>query len=345
MKVALIADLHFGAKKSDDLFFESQTRFIRDVFLKKLSENGVEDIFILGDVFHDRKSISVKVLDSVSKLFKNDFSGFNVRIIVGNHDMYYTTDTEVNSINYLSFISPNIKVFSKISVDGDFLLVPWLEEKNREEFNRILAPDSSVPRFALGHLEMEGFGIPDIKEEELIKIPVLLSKFERTFSGHYHTPGLKESNGRKVCYLGAPYQLTRADKGEARGAYIFDTETLKLEFIENKVSAKFIEVRYPNVPDAETIKGNMVDIIVKPEDIDDGGMDEFLSKVNAMSPFSQPTVKIADDVESERVDVEVENKTMEQVLEEYLDKLNEITEEEKTEIKTEFKELMQKVAE
>ena len=187
MKVGLISDLHFGAKKSDDLFFESQVKFVKDVFLRTLKEKEVRDIFILGDVFHDRRSISVKVLDSVSKLFRDDFSEFNVRVIVGNHDMYYSTNTDVNSVNYLSYISKNIKVYSKVAEDGKFLVLPWFDDWNKAEFERMLSEGFGGMKYALGHLEIQDFGVPDGGEGS-ISLSQLYPNFERVFSGHIHTP-------------------------------------------------------------------------------------------------------------------------------------------------------------
>lgn len=340
MKVGMLADLHFGVKKSDDVFFDSQIRFIKDVFLKKMEEEKVDTLFLLGDIFNDRKSISVKLLDSVSKLFKDEFSKFKTHVLVGNHDMYYTTDTEVNSINYLSFLSPNIKVYTSIEQVGDFLLIPWLSEYNKAALDSLLSNEVLTTKYALGHLEILGFDVPETTNQNVFQVDLSLffDNFLRTFSGHIHTPGVRTERNKECRYLGAPYQMTRTDKGGSRGGYIFDTETMKLEFVENKVSAKFVDVEYPNVPKEEDIKGNMVDILVRPENLDDKKLDEFVSSISDMKPIYPPTVKVIQPETLQNAKVEVENKTMAEVLMEYVDTREDI--ENKEQIKKELTSLL-----
>lgn len=340
MRVGMLADLHFGVKKSDDVFFDSQVKFIRDVFLKKLEEEKIDTVFLLGDIFNDRKSISVKVLDSVSKLFRDDFSKFKTHVIVGNHDMYYTTDTEVNSINYLSFFSPNIKVYTKMEQVGDFLLIPWLSEYNKAALDSMLTNEVIGAKYALGHLEILGFGVPETTNQNVFQVdlPVFFDNFVRTFSGHIHTPDVRTEGDKECRYLGAPYQMTRTDKGGQRGGYIFDTETMKLEFIENTVSAKFVDVEYPNLPAESEIAGNIVDILVRTEQLDDKKLDEFTNRISEMKPMYPPTVKVLQPEALQNAKVEVENKTMAEVLMEYVDLREDI--ENKDRIKKELTSLL-----
>ena len=57
----------------------------------------------------------------------------------------------------------------------------------------------------------------------------LFEKFERVFSGHYHT----RSNDGRVFYLGNPYEIYWTDVNDTRGFTIFDTETLEHFHINN----------------------------------------------------------------------------------------------------------------
>ena len=70
MKVALIADCHFGIKKSDISFMESQLRFYKEQFVPELKQANIKDIFILGDVFDTRQTINVQTINVVIDLFK-----------------------------------------------------------------------------------------------------------------------------------------------------------------------------------------------------------------------------------------------------------------------------------
>ena len=148
-----------------------------------------------------------------------------------------------------------------------------------------------------------------------------------------------------MMYIGAPYQLTRADKDGRRGGYIFDVDTKELEFVENKVSARFVSFEYPKLPNPSEVKGNIVDIFVRSGDFGNGDIEDYTNAISAMEPLYAPTVQMVEDSGTEELKVDVENKTMSQVLEEYLDLLEDVTEEERNEIKTEFRELMEKVSE
>ena len=57
----------------------------------------------------------------------------------------------------------------------------------------------------------------------------ILNKFDRVFSGHYHT---RSDNG-KIFYLGNPYEMFWTDVNDTRGFHIFDTETLELTPVNN----------------------------------------------------------------------------------------------------------------
>ena len=110
MKIAIIADLHFGVKKSDLVFQESQLRFFKCQFVPELKEKGIDTIVVCGDVFDTRQTVNVQTENVVINLFKDTFKDFKVHVIVGNHDMFHTTTTEVNSLKCLDLL-PNVTVY------------------------------------------------------------------------------------------------------------------------------------------------------------------------------------------------------------------------------------------
>lgn len=46
MKIALIADLHFGVKKSDTIFQSSQLKFFKEQFVPELKEQEIDTIVV-----------------------------------------------------------------------------------------------------------------------------------------------------------------------------------------------------------------------------------------------------------------------------------------------------------
>ena len=262
MKVALIADCHFGIKKSDIPFMESQLRFYKEQFVPELKHANIKDIFILGDVFDTRQTINVQTINVVIDLFKNILKDFNISIIVGNHDMYMTTTTDINSLKILDIL-PNVTVYEKqtvLTIDSKtILLQPWITDYS----TYILTEHYD---YAFMHADIIGFdqGGGRLSESGLMA-KELLKKVDAVYTGHYHNGIHRQfEKGKSVTYLGAPYQLTRIDRGGTRGYHILDIATGERTMVENKVSMKFTRHVYPDV-NLDVIAGNVVDLDIPAE--------------------------------------------------------------------------------
>ena len=105
MKIAVITDTHFGARKGSDMILESQLRFFRNQFIPELRSAGITNILHLGDFFDNRVHINSKILNTTVKLLSEEMADFQIYIMVGNHDSYFESTIDVNSIEPLSLIS------------------------------------------------------------------------------------------------------------------------------------------------------------------------------------------------------------------------------------------------
>lgn len=263
MKVALIADLHIGVKRDDPVFYESQRRFFTDQLVPELNASGVGDIWIEGDCFDTRQSISLLAINRTIDLFKNILNGFRIRVIVGNHDMFYSTDLGVNSLKILSLL-PNVTVYEKpetVEIDGKRILFrPWITNYADEN---IL---NGSWDYAFMHADIVGFDQGGGRPSEAgLKAAYVLDHVRTTFSGHYHCMDTREySDGKSITYIGAPYQITRIDRDGRRGYHLLDIGTGETEFVENRVSIRFTRHTYPEA-DESAVPGNVVDLDVPAE--------------------------------------------------------------------------------
>lgn len=262
MKIALISDLHMGIKKQCPVFMESQLRFFIKQFVPELKQANIKDIWVLGDVFDTRMSLNTLVVNKTIELFKDILKDFNIKIIVGNHDMYLTTDTGVNSLKILDLL-PNVTVYEKqtvLTIDSKtILLQPWITDYS----TYILTEHYD---YAFMHADIIGFdqGGGRLSESGLMA-KELLKKVDAVYTGHYHNGIHRQfEKGKSVTYLGAPYQLTRIDRGGTRGYHILDIATGERTMMENKVSMKFTRHVYPDV-NLEVIPGNVVDLDIPAE--------------------------------------------------------------------------------
>ena len=114
----------------------------------------------------------------------------------------------------------------------------------------------------MGHLELNGFRAHRGHVMEDGMDGELFEKFDRVFSGHYHT----RSNDGRIFYLGNPYEMFWNDVNDPRGFTIFDTETLKFDQIDNPYKL-FYNIYYDDTPyqtfDTRDYVGKIVKVIVR----------------------------------------------------------------------------------
>ena len=232
MTVAIITDQHLDGRKGSLKFWDFFMKFYDDVFFPTLEKKKIKTLLDLGDTFDQRKGIDYNVWNRIRTNYfqRLEDMGITVHMVVGNHTVYYKNTNNVNSPTLLLSEFPNIKVYSKpqeIEIDGcKILMLPWINTENREDTMKMI--DSTDAKVAMGHLEMEGFEmVPGMMGHGMSS--KVFSKFQKVFSGHYH----HKSRKGNVTYLGNPYEMFWNDYNDPRGFHLFDTSTLKLNWIKN----------------------------------------------------------------------------------------------------------------
>ena len=266
MKVAIITDTHYGARKNSKLFHDYFLRFYNDIFFPTIDKEGIDTILHLGDAFDNRTAVNFAALswskDNIFDPIKD--RGINVHLIVGNHDSYYKNTNDVNAVDLLLREYDNVSVYSEVTevlIDKlKILFIPWINSENEENsFKLIQSTDCKV---SMGHLELAGFAANKQVFMEHGYDRKLFQKFEKVFSGHYHT----RSTDGKITYLGNPYEIYWNDVEDPRGFHIFDTDTLKLTPINNPYRL-FYKLYYNDEPasllDARPYRDKIVKLIVR----------------------------------------------------------------------------------
>ena len=318
MKVAIITDTHYGARKGSRYLHDYFELFYENVFFPALEEHGVEAVIHMGDAFDSRKSIDYQSLEWAKRVVFNPLKKYDVHMIIGNHDTYYKNTNEVNSPELLLQTYPNIKTYSKpteVNVGGlDILFLPWINQGNEELSLNIIK--KTTCRCAMGHLELQGFRVNRqiIMEHGLES--KLFEKFERVYSGHYHT---RSSDG-KVFYLGNPYEMYWTDVNDTRGFHIFDTETLTHTPINNPYKL-FYNIYYEDTNyklfNATEYESKIVKVIVRkksnPKDFE-----KFIDKLHSAGVQELKIVENFDIHENEEFEIDEEENTI-SILNRYID--------------------------
>ena len=318
MKVAIITDTHYGARKGSKYLHDYFEAFYKDVFFPALEEHGVQTVIHMGDAFDSRKSIDYQSLDWAKRVVFDPLSKYDVHMIIGNHDTYYKNTNEVNSPELLLQKYSNIKAYSKpteVNIGGlDILFLPWINNDNEKLSLEYIEKTSC--QCAMGHLELQGFRVNRqiIMEHGLES--TLFEKFEKVFSGHYHT---RSSDGR-ISYLGNPYEMYWTDVNDTRGFHIFDTETLTLTPVNNPYKL-FYNIYYEDTNyklfDAREYTNKIVKVIVKkkskPKDFE-----KFIDKLYTHGVQELKIVENFDIHESEEFEVDDDENTI-SILNRYID--------------------------
>jgi|TARA_B100001250_G_scaffold216075_1_gene185415 hypothetical protein len=308
MKVAIITDQHFGARKNSKLFHDYFLKFYNDVFFPTIEERGIDTIIDMGDTFDNRKGIDFAALDWSKKNYYDKLSHCKIHTIVGNHTAYYKNTNTVNAIDLLLREYDNIICYSE-ATETKFgrlkvLFVPWMNSENEQSTLTKIA--KSKAKMVMGHLEINGFTatrghvMMDGYESNIF------DKFAKVFSGHYHT----RSNNGKIYYLGNPYEMFANDTGDDRGFHIFDTETLETEEIRNPYRL-FHTITYEDNDhqtfDGRQFKDKIVKLLVKKKSFPKK-FDQFVDKLYAADVAELKIIEnFQEEIDHDNIDIESED--------------------------------------
>jgi hypothetical protein len=312
VKVAIITDQHFGCRKNSKLFHDYFLKFYNQVFFPTLEEQGITTVVDMGDTFDSRKGIDFSALSWAKNHYYDRLQkmGVTVHTIVGNHTAYYKNTNDINAVDLLLREYPNVKVYSKPTDvtlgKTKVLFIPWINQENESQTHKLI--DRTTSKCAMGHLELNGFRAHRGHVMEDGMGVELFSKFERVYSGHYHT----RSNDGKVFYLGNPYEIYWNDVNDTRGFHIFDTETLEVTPVNNPFQM-FHNIYYEDTPyqmvDTTKYEQKIVKVIVRKK-TDIKQFEKFIDKLYSSNVAELKVVENFVLVENEEFEAEESEDTI-----------------------------------
>ena len=298
MKIAILGDLHFGARNDSHEFISYFDKFFNEVYFPELKSRGISEVIQLGDIVDRRKFINYVTLNKLrSFVDKHKENNINLHVLIGNHDVPYRNTNEINSMNELFSNHNFIHSYAEpkeIDIDGcKLLMMPWINSSNYSKCMGMMKDTKAQILF--GHLEIKGFemyrGMPSHEGFDASSF----DKFDIVFSGHFH----RKSEKGNIHYVGTPYEITWSDYNDRRGFHIWDTETREIEFIENP-NKMFNKVWYDDTDQTldkilnqnfDYLKSSYVKIIVQNKN-NPYWFDLFTNKIYEESPLD---VTIVDD--------------------------------------------------
>lgn len=254
-RIAIIGDTHFNRKAENPLIRRNIANGQKAFFEKtigELKEKGVHTVIFTGDIFDNRQILDIQSINDTIRLFRDDMRDFDVRIVLGNHDLYYENSYDTSSLSILESL-PNVKVYRN-GIEEDeiigyrFVFFPWIipdampEAVKKLEEMATESDDVKRKTVIVGHFDIMGM----VMEGKNISVEgmdrnMFFKAARLTISGHYHGQSHVKSTNSTILYVGSPYQMTFNNVGEKHGYWIMESSG-KFSFTENTVSPKFVDV-------------------------------------------------------------------------------------------------------
>jgi len=285
MRHAIIGDLHLGVRSDSQVYRTIAIDYVQKFLIPTLKKENIEVLDILGDFYDNRSHLSLITQNLGMLLVQqilDDLPELQIRMIVGNHDIYYRTNRQVHSLKKFTYFD-RVKVIDEITYINEdqraLVYVPWLVDKKTEFIENEL-PSADI---CFGHFEINGFemikGYPETKGYNHQRF----TQFMRTFSGHFHI----RNDAGKIVYTGNVFQQDWNDAGDDKGLYVLDTKTMATKFIQNRVSPVYMKVYLSQLKkklvEFKDMEGNFVKLF-----LDDAYTDAMVDKLKDVCLAKKP---------------------------------------------------------
>ena len=214
-RAAVFTDLHIGLKSNHPQHNQDCLNFVQ-WFVDTAREQQCDVAIVCGDYHNHRNSINILSLNYSLKcleLLNRSFS--TVYFLVGNHDLYYRQNRNVNSVEFAKYLDNIVVVNDVLKVGDDVTFLPWLLD------NELAICKKLNTKYVFGHLELGGFYMnsqvlmPDHGEIN----DTWFSGAETVFTGHFH----RRQSRKNIHYIGNAFPHNYSDAGDdARGMMILE---------------------------------------------------------------------------------------------------------------------------
>jgi len=323
-KIVILGDTHFGARGDSLKFLKHFEKFYTEVVFPYMDQNNVQHLIQLGDLFDRRKFINFNTLVEAKRFFFDELKKRPIEFytLLGNHDIFWKESLSVSSTGSIlgEYNFTLIDKPSTIEIGGTtFDLIPWICKENEQDvFNFI---DNSKSDICCGHFEIAGFPMYRGMHAEEGLSHDMFAKYERVWSGHYHT----RSKAENIEYIGTPYEMTWQDAGDPKGFSVFDTETRELTFIQNPFTIH--EKLEYNDKGQEPVDLTTIDIkdkyvkLVVINKTDLYKFDRFVNQLYEQQPYEVKIIEDLSEFNEGTIDAEINLEDTLSILSNYIDSI------------------------
>jgi len=293
METLIFADIHIHPHKKQVERLQDCLETLEWVF-KTAVEHNVSNIVCVGDLFVDRQKIDILTYQHTFEIFQKyvKLNPFNIYLLVGNHDMWYSDNWDVTSLKPLSGLD-HVHVIDK-PCTLNLLHCQAVSQIGRgvPEYPVSFLPYTDNPLDALAtigndndfkllfaHLAIDGATLntraktrsEEMVEHdgEMVKINCdVFQNWNQVFLGHYHAA---QQITPKIEYVGSPLQLSYGEAFDEKHVIIYNHETHEKKYVVNEFSPKHFIYTATEAQDIDP-EGGFLKILTEsltdPENID-----------------------------------------------------------------------------
>ncbi len=244
-KIFMIGDTHIslGFPNKVDNWFKVHQEYFNNFLIPFLEREVREgDIILhLGDLFDNRNVIPINLLNFGLDIVERISKIAPFHIIVGNHDCWHKSSSEINTIRPFKWI-PNVFVYDETKTiefcGKKLLMMPFIEKKS-EQIK--LIKENRDCHYLFCHSDLNGakMHLTSVAHKNKDKIDVEeFSNFKKVYSGHIHIT----QSQKNFTFVGSIFQMDRNDRDNQKGIYVLDVIDGSEEFFTNKLSPVFKKV-------------------------------------------------------------------------------------------------------
>lgn len=203
-------------------------------------QNGVNQLFIIGDIFDERKALSFNTLQMFGKILQLGHNeGIYIHLIPGNHDKI----SYKHKKSYLDIYShyPGVELYRDLSFikldKWTIYLLPFFDEKTElvSRLNSLKKLVKGGSNLLLTHIAIDGVRNNDGTKVDGVVNRKVFTLFDKVLVGHYHDKQVIDN----ITYIGSIVQHNYGED-ELKGLTLFNEDgSLSQHFVGDK---KFLTV-------------------------------------------------------------------------------------------------------
>lgn len=268
MRILLFADVHWSASSSITTRFGSNYTTRLEMLLRSMNwvnETAIKEncsmMICAGDMM-DKSNCSDIELTALADIQWNNLPCY---FLCGNHEssdasLRFSTVKCLETKNHIIITSPKIVKLDEANQELELCFLPYVVECDRKPLIDYFGEKLEYKRVIISHNDIAGINYGPVISKTGFSLDEIESNADLFLNGHIHN---SEFISEKILNLGSlsAHNFSNDSLNYKYGCWILDTDTLKLDFIENPYAYNFYKLQVDCESDIlclEKLKNNAV---------------------------------------------------------------------------------------